>query len=135
MSHDCIFCKILAKDIPSYTIWENNDTLAFLDISPLAKGHTVVIPKEHAPTVLESDDIVLGALLPAVKQVMRRLREVLHPDGFTIGINHGAVSGQTVPHLHIHVIPRWEGDGGEGVHGIISNPGNLSVEDVAALFQ
>ncbi len=132
---DCIFCKIVAGDIPNFTVYEDSQTLAFLDIHPRAKGHTVVIPKIHAETVFDLNEELLKSLLPAVQRATEKLEKVLQPEGYNIGWNHGEVGGQVVPHLHIHIMPRWIGDGGSNMHGIVNNPGNMSVEEVATLFQ
>lgn len=130
----CIFCRIIRKEIPNYTVYEDDDVLAFLDIEPRAKGHTMVIPKEHAETALLATDESLSAVAKGIRRVMQRLTDVLAPHGFTVGWNHGAAGGQVVPHLHVHVIPRWEGDGGGNIHSVISNPGSQTVEYIASLF-
>ncbi len=131
---DCIFCKIVSGDIPNYTVYEDSQTLAFLDIDPRTKGHTVVIPKVHAETIFDLNEEFLKALLPAVQRTTEKLETTLSPDGYNIGWNHGKAGGQAVPHLHVHIMPRWEGDGGSNMHGIVHNPGEMNVEDVAALF-
>lgn len=130
-----IFTKIINKEIPSYTVYENDHALAFLDIFPLSKGHTVVILKEEGETVFDYSDEQLALLMPAVKATTARIKDVLNPDGFTIGLNHGEVAGQSVPHLHVHIIPRWEGDGGGSLHGIGIKKGEIDVGEVAELFR
>ncbi len=132
---DSIFDKIVRKEIPAHIIYEDNHTLAFLDINPLSKGHTLVIPKVHAQVLSELNDEVIGNVFVAVKRVMERIDQTLHPDGYNVGWNHHEAGGQAVPYLHVHVIPRWREDGGGNMHSIISNPGDMSVEDVAKLFQ
>lgn len=132
---DCLFCKIARKEIPSKIVHEDEKNLAFLDIHPHAKGHTVVISQTHAAGILDLPDPDLQSLILAVKKTTQLLKERLNPDGFTIGINHGTVSGQTIPHLHIHIFPRYENDGGGSVHSIIKNPGSKTVEEVARLFK
>ena len=132
---DCLFCQIIKGEIPSQKLYEDENNLAFLDVAPCAKGHTVVIPKTHAATILELTDDKLQALILAVKKTTSLIKEKLNPAGFNIGINHGEISGQSVPHLHIHIIPRYEGDGGGSLHSIVKNPGDLSVEEVAELFK
>ncbi len=134
-SSDCIFCKIVAKQIPNYTVYEDDDVLAFLDIFPHAKGHTVVIPKQHYVYYNELPAETVSKLAVSVQKTMTRIKEVLSPDAFNVGWNDGKVAGQVVPHLHIHIFPRWEGDGGTSVHAIIKNSGNKSVEDLAELFR
>lgn len=132
--NDCIFCRIVKKEVPNYTVYEEDGILAFLDIHPHAKGHTVVIPKVHAETIVDLDEHQAGRLVEGVKRSMMRITEVLCPDGFTAGWNHGAAGGQAVPHVHVHILPRWHGDGGGSMHSILKNPGDMSVAEVAKLF-
>ncbi|MFA6365047.1 MAG: HIT family protein [Candidatus Paceibacterota bacterium] len=119
---ECIFCKITHKEIPSEILYEDEIALAVLDAHPIAPGHTIILPKIHAETILEVPNESLGPLFGVVKKVTGRLHETLHPDGFTIGINHGKWAGQAIDHLHIHVIPRWKTDGGSSIHGVVANP-------------
>ena len=102
-----------------------------LDIHPISPGHTMVIPKIHAETILDLPEEKIGAVFSAVKKVTEMLNKALAPDGFTLGINHGRVSGQAVMHLHIHIIPRWENDGGGSVHSVVDNPPKESIKDIA----
>ena len=131
---DTIFDKILAGEIPNYTVYEDEDVLAFLDIFPLSKGHTVVILKKGAPSILDYTDQDLAKILPGVKKAVEKIRDVLHPDGFNIGINDGPVAGQSIPYLHVHIIPRWENDGGGSLHSIVKNPSDIPPEELAKLF-
>lgn len=131
---DCIFCKISVGEIPNHTVYEDSHVLAFLDIHPRAKGHTVIIPKMHAETILDLNDELLGPFMLGVKRTIERLERVLGSDGYSIGLNHGESAGQMVSHLHAHIMPRWVGDGGGNVHSIIDNPTSESVESVAARF-
>jgi len=132
---NCIFCKIIAHEIPNYTVYKDDFALAFLDITPRAKGHTLVIPKVHALNLLELDDSHVKNLLLAVKKAQEKIDQVLHPDGYNIGWNHGDAGGQVVPHLHIHIMPRYNNDGGANMHAIVNNPGDESVEEVYKLFK
>ena len=127
---DCLFCKIINKKIPAEIIYEDKDALAFLDIHPRAPGHTMVVPKEHAPNLAELSDEKMEPVFLAVKLVAKRLKDVLKCDGLTIGINQGRVSGQAVDHLHIHLMPRWQGDGGGSVHSVVDNPPKESLEEM-----
>ncbi len=117
----CLFCKIAAKEIPAEVVYEDSATLAFLDIHPRAPGHTMVIARTHAANLLELPDAAVGPLFNAVKKVTAILQRALQPHGFTIGINHGAVSGQAVEHLHVHIMPRYEGDQGGSVHAVVNH--------------
>jgi histidine triad (HIT) family protein len=127
---DDIFCKIVRKEIPAYNIYETEDTLAFLDVMPSAPGHTLVILKKHGNNILEYSQEDLGKVMAAVQEVVKKLEAVLQPDSVTIGINHKEKKG--VPHLHVHLIPRWENDKGHGLQGIVSNPPKEHIEALAA---
>lgn len=128
---DCIFCKIINKEIPNYTVYEDAEVLAFLDIFPHAEGHTVVIPKMHAENLIELPSDKIEAVFSAVKKVQQKLLGALQPEGFSVGWNHGEAGGQTVPHLHIHVLPRWKNDHGGSIHSITKK---LENPDVKAVF-
>jgi histidine triad (HIT) family protein len=119
---DCLFCKIVNGGIPSEKIYEDDVAFAFLDINPLAPGHTVIVPKIHVENILDLPESQAGPLFLGVKRVTGSINLALKPHGFTIGINHGKVSGQVIDHLHIHVIPRFEGDGGGSIHSVVKNP-------------
>lgn len=108
---DCIFCKIIVNEIPSNKIYEDDDVLAFLDIRPTAKGHTLVAPKKHTPNLLETNDAALAMLISKVKMLAPKIMEALGAAGFHFTINTGSAAGQTVFHLHGHIIPRYENDG------------------------
>jgi len=130
----CIFCNIIKGEIPSYKVYEDEHVYAFLDINPCAKGHTVLIPKKHGETVLDFEENELAAFFSKIKIVVNILKEKLGKEDFTIGVNHGAVAGQSVGHLHVHIIPREKGDGGGSMHSIVNNPSSETPEEVAKLF-
>ncbi len=130
----CIFCKIIKKDIPHFGVYEDQHCLAFLDIYPRAKGHTVVIPKIHLETIESADPQTIATLFSGVQSAVQKVTEVLHPDAYSIGWNNGEVAGQAVPHIHVHILPRWKGDGGGNMHTIINKPGTTSVKELASLF-
>lgn len=129
---DCLFCKIGNKEIKGEIIYEDEHAFAILDIMPRSTGHTMVIPKVHAETMSDLPDAEMGPVFNAVKKVISRIKEVLKPDGFTIGINHGDVSGQTVKHLHIHILPRWNGDQGTSIHSVVNDPPKEDLESLGA---
>ena len=110
MKNDCLFCAIAAGEIPCFKVYEDDLALAYLDINPFAKGHTLVIPKRHAAGLLDADDATLAALAARVKKVAANVSSRLGCDGFHILQNNGAAAGQTVRHLHFHIVPRWNGD-------------------------
>ena len=107
---DCIFCRIIAGEIPSHKVYEDSETLAFLDINPAARGHTLIIPRQHASDLFDVTPDSACAVMRATQRVARIVRSVLQPDGINVLQNNGAASGQAVFHYHVHVIPRWDGD-------------------------
>ena len=102
----CIFCKIVNKEIPAKIIYEDENTLAFLDINPRSKGHTLVIPKEHYETFDELPEETAVNLTKTIKKVVNILKS-LNPDGYNILNNNKPIAGQEVPHVHFHIIPRY----------------------------
>jgi histidine triad (HIT) family protein len=124
-----IFAKILRGEMPSVRVFEDDHVLAFMDVFPQAKGHTLVIPKHStARNFLEEAPEIIGPLMLGVQRVAKAVRAALQPDGLVITQFNGAVSGQTVYHLHFHVIPRWEGVA-LGRHG----EGMADMEELKAL--
>ena len=110
MSQDCIFCKIVAGELPATKIYEDEDTLAFMDIGPVVKGHVLVIPKEHYDPITGTPPEMLQKLIVIVQKVAKAQYEGLNADGVNVSQANGAVAGQEVPHIHFHVIPRFHDD-------------------------
>ena len=110
MSQDCIFCKIIAGELPATKIYEDEDTLAFMDIRPVVKGHTLVIPKAHYDPITATPPEVLQKLITIVQKVAKAQYAGLNADGVNVSQANGAVAGQEVPHIHFHVIPRFNDD-------------------------
>ena len=108
---DCVFCKIRDGELPSYKIQEDDRVITFMDINPLNSGHCLVTPKAHAATIHEADEADLAACLIAAKRVARVIQQALKPDGLNILQANGAAAFQSVPHFHLHLIPRWANDG------------------------
>ena len=107
---DCIFCKIANGEIPSATLYEDEDFRVILDLGPASKGHALILPKAHAANIYEiSDDMAAKAMILA-KKMATKMTEALKCDGFNIVQNNGEPAGQTVFHFHMHVIPRHAGD-------------------------
>jgi len=107
---DCVFCKICDGQLPSMRIYEDERTLVIMDINPLNPGHCLVLTKAHAPTIFDSDAEDLGAAIVAGPKVALAIREALQPDGLNILQANGAAAFQSVPHFHLHLIPRWVDD-------------------------
>lgn len=114
--NDCVFCKIVKDELPSTKIYEDDTTLAFLDITPVNIGHTLVIPKAHFENILETPEDVIAHMMKVVKKVSHGI-EALKPDGININMNNRAAAGQVIFHSHIHVIPRYKNDGFGLWHG------------------
>jgi histidine triad (HIT) family protein len=109
-SKDCLFCKIVGGEIPSKKVFESEKTLAFLDIMPLTKGHTVVVPKTHCYNLLDISESDIEPFFKDLKKIAALLKEKLNMDGFNIIQNNFPAGGQVVDHFHYHIIPRMEGD-------------------------
>lgn len=107
---DCIFCRIVAGQAPAHAVWEDARIVAFLDIFPVADGHTLVIPKAHCSNLLDAEEADLAAVIAGSRRIARAIREVLAPDGIGVFQLNGAAAGQTVFHYHMHLIPRKQGD-------------------------
>ena len=121
---DCIFCKIANGEIPSATLYEDEDFRVILDLGPANKGHALILPKAHAANIYEiSDDMAAKAMILA-KKMATKMTEALKCDGFNLVQNNGEPAGQTVFHFHMHLIPRYEGD----QVGITWKPGTLTDE-------
>lgn len=118
MTDDCIFCRIIDGDIPSRTVYEDEDVFAFLDANPLATGHTLVIPKAHHERLDDLSTSASSSLFDAVHALTPAIETAVDADATTIGINNGPAAGQEVPHVHVHVVPRFDGDGGGPIHAI-----------------
>lgn len=108
---NCIFCKIAAGKIPSNTLYENDSFRVILDIAPAAKGHAIVLPKAHMADLFAMDADIAATALPVITKVAGALKEALSCDGINLMQNNGKAAGQTIFHLHFHIIPRFHDDG------------------------
>jgi histidine triad (HIT) family protein len=108
---DCVFCMIRDGKIPSAKVYDDERTLAFMDINPLTRGHCLVATKAHAATLYDAEVEDLKAAIATAKKVAGALRKALTPDGLNVLQANGAAAFQSVPHFHLHLIPRWTGDG------------------------
>ena len=107
---DCIFCKIISGDIPSFKLYEDDETLSFMDINPASEGHALVIPKAHAANVHEISDEAIAATVRTAKKVATAVEKTLNPDGLNLVQCNGAAAAQSIFHFHMHVLPRAESD-------------------------
>lgn len=108
---DCIFCKIVRGEIPSNKLYEDADTLAFLDINPVNPGHTLVIPKQHAKNIFDISAEQWAKVQATVHQLARAVEQAVSADGVNVMMNNREHAGQVVDHAHVHLIPRFKGDG------------------------
>jgi histidine triad (HIT) family protein len=110
MADDCLFCAIIAGDVPGQIVDSDESTVAFMDINPATRGHALVVPRNHSADLMEVSDEDLSRTVIAARRLAHRMREVLEPAGFNILNSCGSAAWQTVFHFHVHVIPRYEDD-------------------------
>lgn len=122
---NCIFCKLANGEIPTATLYEDDDFRVILDAGPAAKGHALILPKEHYANLYELDDEVAAKVLPLAKKMITKLTDILGCDGYNLVQNNGEAAGQTVFHFHLHMIPRYKDDG----VGLTWKMGELTEED------
>lgn len=108
---NCIFCKIVSNEIPSVKVYEDDRVFAFMDINPLNDGHILIIPKTHAATIYEITEADFLAVTSATHKLAAAVKKALNPDGINLMQLNERAANQVVPHLHIHIVPRWSGDG------------------------
>ena len=132
---DCIFCRIVDGDIPARVIHETDETLAFLDVNPLAPGHTLVIPKAHHETIGDLPADLASAVFETLHEVTPAIEKAVDADASNVAFNNGRAAGQEVPHVHGHVIPRFVDDGGDPVHAIAGDPPDLSDDEMEELVR
>ena len=123
---NCIFCKIANGEIPSRTVYEDEDFRAILDLGPATKGHTLILPKDHAANLMELPEETAKKVLPLAGKIAAMLKERLGCDGINLVQNNGEIAGQTVMHFHLHVIPRYVNDG----QNILWKPTSPSAEEL-----
>lgn len=126
---DCIFCKIANGEVPSKTLYEDEDFRVILDLGPATKGHALILPKEHAADLFELSEETASKVLVTAKRVAARMVEKLHCDGMNLVQNNGEVAGQTVSHFHLHIIPRYQDDG-QQINWV---PGKCTQEELEAV--
>ena len=126
---DCIFCKIANGEIPSRTLYEDDQFRVILDLGPATKGHALILPKEHAADIFEISEETASGVLVLAKRMAVKMTQKLHCDGMNLVQNNGEAAGQTVPHFHLHMIPRYHNDG-EKINWI---PGKCTQEELEAV--
>ena len=130
MSEDCIFCQIVDGDIPARVVYEDDDILAFLDANPMAPGHTLVVPKDHYETLGDLPEDEGSAVFAALHRLAPLVEDAVDADASTVAFNNGEAAGQEIPHVHGHVIPRFEGDGGGPIHAVAGSRPDLSDDEL-----
>jgi len=130
MSEDCIFCQIVAGDIPGRIVHETDDAVAFLDANPLARGHTLVIPKHHHERLDDVPAEEATGLYEALHEVVPAVEDAVDAPATTVAFNNGEAAGQEVPHVHAHVVPRFDGDGGGPIHSMFGSRPDLSDDEL-----
>ena len=123
---DCIFCKIANGEIPSKTLYEDEQFRVILDLGPATKGHALILPKDHYANLYELPEETAAEAMKLAKKMAVKMTEKLHADGFNLVQNNGETAGQTVMLFHLHLIPRYEGDG----QHILWNPGKATPEEL-----
>ena len=123
---DCIFCKIIDGTVPSDSVYEDEHTYAFLDIHPINRGHTLVIPRVHHTNVYDTPPKTFQHVMKTVHMLAPKIKQAIGAGGINIGINNDKPAGQLVFHLHVHIIPRFEGDGHAQWHGNPYQKGEIS---------
>lgn len=124
---NCIFCKIANGEIPSTTLYEDEDFRVILDLGPATRGHALLLPKNHFENLFELDDETAQKAILVAKKMAGKMKDALGADGFNLVQNNGEAAGQTVFHFHMHLIPRYENDNA----GILWEPGETTPEDMA----
>ena len=129
MDKNCIFCKVINKESPGYFVVEEKDYVAFLDIFGSTEGHTMVVPRKHGYSIADCSEEELGIIMGGVKKVAEKIKKVYNTDAITIGINHEEKRG--VPHLHVHLIPRFDNDGGGIIQSVVKKKITKPLEEIA----
>lgn len=130
MATDCIFCRIIEGEIPSRTVYETDAVIAFLDANPLVDGHTLLVPKPHYAEMRDLPADAAADAFRAIPQLTRAVEDAVDADGSTVGFNNGETAGQHVPHVHGHIVPRYDDDGGGSLHSVVSGRAELSDEEL-----
>lgn len=130
---DCIFCKIVAGEIPSYKVYEDDFVLAFMDTSPVTRGHCLVIPKKHVENVFDISTDDLQKVIVTAKTLSEKVKNNLGADGIRLSQSNGKIAGQAVFHFHLHIIPRYENDGVSMSETTAAHPPQADFEELKEL--
>ncbi len=126
---DCIFCKIAGGEIPSSTVYEDDDFRVILDLGPASKGHALILPKQHFKDLCEIDSVIASKVLPLAGKIGTAMKKSLGCTGFNVVQNNGVSAGQTVFHFHVHIIPRYD----NGPEMVAWTPGKATPEELAEI--
>ncbi len=129
VDQNCIFCKIAGGEIPSSTVYEDEDFRVILDLGPASKGHALILPKQHYKDLCELDEAVAAKVMPLAAKIGKAMKKSLGCAGFNVVQNNGTEAGQTVFHFHVHIIPRYEG----GPSMVTWDPGKAEPEELAKI--
>ena len=138
MADECIFCAIVDGEIPGRIVAEDDRAVAFLDATPLAPGHTLVIPRDHHERLNDLPDDIAGEVMAAVHRLTPKVEAAVDAPATTVAFNNGEAAGQEVPHVHCHIVPRFADDGGRPSHALVRDRPELDddeLDDVAAAIQ
>lgn len=116
---NCPFCRIAQGELAAHILYADHQVLAFLDAAPMAPGHTLIVPRVHIERFVDLPEDTAGRLFAVAVRVGKALQEALAVGGFTVGLNDGRVAGQGIPHVHLHLVPRFPGDGGGSLHSVL----------------
>jgi len=133
MSDRTIFERIIDGEIPAAIVAETDEAVAFLDANPLARGHTLVVPRDPHERLRETPPETARAVFDLVRTVAPAVEDAVGAEATTVGINDGTAAGQEIPHVHVHVVPRFEGDGGGSVHSIMGSLADVDDDELDSI--
>ncbi|MFB6268064.1 MAG: HIT family protein [Halodesulfurarchaeum sp.] len=134
MPEGCVFCRIVAGEAKARMVYEDDATAAFLDVNPLARGHTLVVPTAHHETLGDLPAEGAADLMATVHRLVPEIEAAVEADATTVGFNNGTAAGQEIDHVHAHIIPRFRGDGGRPIHAVAGGKPSLTdaeLDDIA----
>ena len=135
MSEDCLFCQIVDGEIPSHTVYEDDDVYAFLDVNPLAKGHTLVIPRAHHARLRDLPEADAAAVGAAIAKVSPAVEDAVDAPASSVAYNNGPEAGQEIDHVHAHVVPRFADDGAGSFHTLFGGFADVDDDEMADLAE